>query len=69
MPDIDGYEVCTRLKSDKDTKKIPIIMFTALSDSVSIQKAYKVKADDYIIKPFSFPILLGKLNKFLNGKG
>jgi CheY-like chemotaxis protein len=65
MPNIDGYEVCTRLKLDKDTSKIPIIMLTAFSESSAIQKAYKVKADDYIIKPFSFPILFGKLGKFL----
>ncbi len=64
MPGMDGYETCLKLRSDKDTKNIPIIMFTAKGESESVQKAHKSGANDYIVKPFSLPTLLNKINKF-----
>lgn len=64
MPGIDGYETCLKLKSDKDTKNIPVIMFTAKGESESVLKAHKSGANDYIVKPFSLPTLLNKINKF-----
>ena len=65
MPDLDGYDVCTKLKADKNTKHIPIIMLTAKSESEAVLKSHNLGADDYIVKPFSFPTLLVKLKKFL----
>lgn len=65
MPGVDGYEVCTKLKAGKSTKNIPIIMLTAKGESEAVLKSHTVGADDYVVKPFSLPTLLGKLNKFL----
>lgn len=51
MPDMDGYEVCRRLRANPDTKDIPIIMFTAktlVDDKVA---GFEAGADDYLTKP------------------
>ncbi|MDR3217649.1 MAG: response regulator, partial [Dysgonamonadaceae bacterium] len=54
MPKIDGLELCHHLKNDIQTSHIPIILLTArLSDEAKIE-SYKVGADSYIAKPFSF---------------
>jgi diguanylate cyclase (GGDEF)-like protein len=52
MPNMDGYEVCKRLKSNHKTKDIPIIFITAKSDEESIEMAYEVGGADYVTKPF-----------------
>ncbi len=51
MPEMDGYEVCKRLKADKDTRIIPVIMITALSDRKDKLKAVDVGADEFLSKP------------------
>ena len=66
MPDVDGYDVCMRLKSDEETKHIPIIMLTAKGESHAVLKSHRLGADDYVVKPFSLPTLLSKLKKFLD---
>ena len=66
MPDIDGYDVCMKLKGDADTKDIPIIMLTAKGESEAVLKSHSIGADDYVVKPFSLPTLLSKLRKFLD---
>lgn len=53
MPEMDGYEVCTRLKADPQTESIPIIFISALSDLSDKKKAFKVGGVDYISKPFT----------------
>jgi CheY-like chemotaxis protein len=65
MPGIDGYEVCTKLKIDADTKHIPVIMLTAKEDPEAISKSHARGADGYIVKPFSLPVVLNKLKDFL----
>ncbi len=57
MPEMDGYEVCERIKSDKQTQDIPIIFITVLSDDESETKGLSLGAVDYIYKPFN-PILV-----------
>lgn len=51
MPDMNGYEVCTKLKADDYTKDIPVIFITAITDEDGIEKAYDVGGVDYITKP------------------
>lgn len=53
LPKIDGLEVCRILKGDPSTKKIPIIMLTALGDEIDKIVGLELGADDYITKPFS----------------
>jgi putative two-component system response regulator len=52
MPEMDGYEVCTRLKANPETADIPIIFITAMSDTVDKTKGFELGAVDYITKPF-----------------
>jgi two-component system, NtrC family, sensor kinase len=52
MPDMDGYEVCERLKSDGRTCDIPVIFLSALSDVFDKVKAFQLGGVDYITKPF-----------------
>lgn len=51
MPQMDGYEVCRRLKSNPDLADIPIVMLTAKAQVTSQVEGYRVGADDYITKP------------------
>ncbi|HEX3053951.1 MAG TPA: hybrid sensor histidine kinase/response regulator [Aggregatilineaceae bacterium] len=52
MPDMDGYEVCERLKATKSTQYIPIMFISALSDTDGIVKAFTMGGVDYVTKPF-----------------
>ena len=61
MPEMDGYEVCKRLKADKKTQDIPIIFITAKTDEDSIEKAYDTGGDDYVSKPFKPKELLARV--------
>ena len=51
MPGIDGFETCRRLKASEDTKNIPVIFMTALSDTIDKLKGFQLGAVDYITKP------------------
>lgn len=64
MPDIDGYEVCRKLKNNIDTVNIPIIYISSLEN----ENEFKVKADDFICKPFSKELVFEKLERHLNRK-
>lgn len=52
MPEMDGFEVCRRLKADSDLQEIPVIFITALMDSDDIVTGFDVGAVDYLTKPF-----------------
>jgi len=53
MPEMDGYEVCRRIKANEKTKDIPIIFLTAKTDINDIIRGFDVGAVDYITKPFN----------------
>lgn len=61
MPGIDGYEVCARLKANKETSYIPVIFLTSKTDRGSILKGFDVGAQDYITKPFDARELLARV--------
>src|SRR6186713_459962 len=65
MPEMDGYEVCSRLKADPATREIPIIFLTAMSDAKDETKGFAVGAVDYIHKPFSPTVLLARVHTHL----
>jgi DNA-binding response OmpR family regulator len=52
MPEMDGYEVCQRLKADEHTQDIPVIFLSALDLTFDKIRAFEVGAADYIHKPF-----------------
>ena len=59
MPEMDGYEVCRRIKKDKALKKIPVVMLTAKGQKDDAEQGLDSGAEDYIIKPFD-PYELGE---------
>jgi putative two-component system response regulator len=61
MPDMDGYEVCQRLKQEPATMNIPVIFLTAKNDMADEKKGLELGAVDYIIKPISPPIVLARV--------
>jgi DNA-binding response OmpR family regulator len=65
LPDLDGYEVCRRLRSDATTASVPIIMLTAKGDETARVVGLEVGADDYVTKPFSPKELLARLRALL----
>jgi CheY-like chemotaxis protein len=52
MPDIDGPEVCARIKADEQTRSIPVIFLTARSQEAEVQRGLSLGAMGYITKPF-----------------
>jgi signal transduction histidine kinase len=61
MPVVDGFEVCQQLKASPKTQEIPIIFMTALSDTDSKTKGFKLGAVDYITKPFQEAEVLARI--------
>jgi len=68
MPDMDGFEVCRRLKRQADTRDIPVIFMTALSGSQDKIQGFKLGAVDYITKPFEYEEVLARVNTQLRLK-
>ena len=65
MPDIDGYEVCRRLKGDPSTSNIPIIFITAKSETTDETKGFELGAADYISKPIVPSIVRSRVKTHL----
>ena len=66
MPDIDGYSICSLLKTNTKTKDIPVIFMSALNSSFDKIKAFKSGAVDYITKPIQSEELLARVKAHLN---
>ena len=64
MPDIDGFEVCARLRTMPGGREIPILVMTGLDDNRSIDLAYEVGATDFVTKPINL-VLLGHRIRYL----
>lgn len=65
LPEMDGWEVCRRLKSSSETADIPIIMLTARREEKDVVEGLNIGADDYVKKPFSLPELLARIRAIL----
>ncbi len=65
MPEMDGYEVCRRLKEDAITKDIPIIFLTARTQEGDETMGFELGAVDYITKPIAPPILMARVHTHL----
>jgi DNA-binding response OmpR family regulator len=53
MPKLDGYEVTTRLRQNRATRRMPVILLTARVQEADIARGFEAGADDYVKKPFS----------------
>ncbi|MGB3517168.1 MAG: EAL domain-containing protein [Elainellaceae cyanobacterium] len=66
MPDMDGYEVCQRLKMMEETADIPVIFVSAVDETLDKVKAFGVGGVDYITKPFQVKEVLARVENHLN---
>ena len=62
MPEMDGYEVCRRLKIEPATREIPVIFLTSITDVESETEGFLVGAVDYIAKPYNPVIVKARVN-------
>ncbi len=66
MPVMDGFEVCGKLKEDKETAGIPVIFISALHETIEKVKAFSLGGVDYITKPFKSEEVLARVRTHLN---
>jgi len=66
MPEIDGFEVCRRIKSEETTRHIPVIMLTAKRNPEDMLKSKEAGADWYITKPFKSMMVIEAVKRFLS---
>ena len=65
MPQMNGYEVCEKLKADEQTREIPVIFLSALDEAIDKVKAFTVGGVDYISKPFQIEEVLVRVKNQL----
>jgi two-component system, sensor histidine kinase and response regulator len=65
MPEMDGYEVCERLKADEKLREIPVIFISALNETMDKVRAFGVGGVDYVTKPFQFEEVAARLSTHL----
>ncbi|MFL7892074.1 MAG: response regulator transcription factor [Anaerolineales bacterium] len=68
MPGMSGYEVCIKIKSNQETKHIPVVFLSAKGQESEIKNGYDSGAVDYILKPFAPDQLLNRLLEILNNQ-
>ncbi len=68
MPEINGYEVCEKLKQNEKTKDIPVIFLTAKNESEDVVAGFKIGGVDYVTKPFNKDELLVRIKTHLELK-
>lgn len=66
MPGLDGFETCDRLKAREDTRAIPVIFMTALSDTADVVRGFDRGAVDYLTKPVREAEVLARIAAHLN---
>ena len=69
MPEIDGYELCRRIKADSSISSIPVILVTQLFDPADVIRGLESGADDFIIKPFEAVSIRSRINTILKATG
>ncbi|MGB7709114.1 MAG: adenylate/guanylate cyclase domain-containing protein [Microcoleus sp.] len=65
MPDLDGYELCQKLKAEQQFSQIPIIFLSAIEEGINKAKAFEVGGSDYITKPFQMKEVLARVSNQL----
>jgi two-component system, cell cycle sensor histidine kinase and response regulator CckA len=68
MPEIDGYELCRRVKSDPAICDVPVVLLTSLADPMDIIRGLECGADNFITKPYDGEYLLGRLRRLLDNR-
>ncbi|HEX7015512.1 MAG TPA: two-component regulator propeller domain-containing protein [Cyclobacteriaceae bacterium] len=65
MPEMDGMTFCRKIREDKRTSHIPLILLTARAAEEQVREGFDIGADDYVTKPFSFEILQSRIRNLL----
>jgi two-component system phosphate regulon response regulator PhoB len=65
LPGLSGIELCRRIRSRRETERLPVIMLTARGEEGDRVRGLATGADDYIVKPFSVPELLARVRALL----
>jgi len=65
MPEMDGYNACSRIKADPATRVIPVVMLTGVGHELNKKLAQQIGASGYVTKPFNLQDLLDAIGKFL----
>lgn len=68
LPELDGIEVCKRVRKDEAARNVPILMLTARGEESDIVAGLEAGADDYVTKPFSPKVLLARVKAVLRRK-
>jgi len=68
MPEMDGYELCRKVKTDKQTSHIPVIVLTALTTEKANLEAIESGADAYVSKPFSSSLLRAQIRNLIQSR-
>jgi DNA-binding response OmpR family regulator len=66
MPEMDGIDLCRKIRMDARTSHIPLILLTARSAEDQVKQGFESGADDYVVKPFSFEILQARIKNMLD---
>lgn len=69
MPEVDGHELLSWLRSDERFQDLPFVMVTSRGEKTHVVKALRAGIDGYIVKPFSIDTLMGKMNEALARRG
>ena len=69
LPEMDGYEVCRRIRENPETSRLPVVMLTAKKNSQDFALGVQVGADAYITKPFKSAKVIEVIEGLLSGKG
>jgi sigma-B regulation protein RsbU (phosphoserine phosphatase) len=68
MPDIDGYEICRRLRAAPSTRELPIMFLSSLEDVKDKARGFEVGGNDYLTKPFEILEVKARVNSLLKAK-
>ncbi len=66
MPEMNGFELCEKIKSDEHTENIPVILLTSLSDPEEVIEGLSCGADSFITKPYDNDYLISNIKKILS---
>ncbi|MFO7576419.1 MAG: response regulator [Pelovirga sp.] len=66
LPELDGFEVCQQIKSNPQTRHIPVILLTARKSPEDVARGREVGADQYMTKPFKSSMVIAAIERLLN---
>ena len=69
LPDINGFEIVKELRTDEALRNIPVIMLTALDGDDQLLRGYKAGADDYMVKPCNYELLILRITQLIQWYG